>query len=171
MKRTAFLVDGFNLYHSITEAAAARPGSSLKWLDLRALWASLLHVIGNHAHLEAVYYFSALATHRQSADPHMVQRHRCLLACLEATGICIELGRFKPKRVYCPTCKTMVIRHEEKETDVAVAVRLLELFFTEACDTAVLVTGDTDLAPAIRTARQRFPHQREKTSREHRPRQ
>jgi hypothetical protein len=33
----------------------------------------------------------------------------------------------------------------------------LELFHTDACDTVVLVTGDTDLTPAVRTAAQVFP--------------
>lgn len=46
--------------------------------------------------------------------------------------------------------------YEEKETDVAIAVKLLEIFVKDVCDTAVLVTGDTDLAPAVRTANQLF---------------
>jgi uncharacterized LabA/DUF88 family protein len=46
---------------------------------------------------------------------------------------------------------------EEKETDVAVAAKLLELVFTDACDTVVLMTGDTDFAPAVKTARSASP--------------
>src|ERR1044072_3066616 len=48
-------------------------------------------------------------------------------------------------------------RHEEKETDVALGSRLLELFFTDRCDRAVIVTGDTDIAPAVRVAKRLFP--------------
>jgi len=33
----------------------------------------------------------------------------------------------------------------------------MELFMLNACDTVILVTGDTDLAPAIRTAKVRWP--------------
>lgn len=47
--------------------------------------------------------------------------------------------------------------YEEKETDVAIAAKLLELVFTDTCDAVVLVTGDTDLAPAVRTAQNSFP--------------
>ena len=47
--------------------------------------------------------------------------------------------------------------HEEKETDVAIACKLLELLATGGCDGAVLVSGDTDIAPAIRTARALYP--------------
>jgi len=48
-------------------------------------------------------------------------------------------------------------KHEEKETDVAIAARLFEVLFSDKCDTAVLVTGDTDLAPAVRTCKSLFP--------------
>ena len=33
----------------------------------------------------------------------------------------------------------------------------MELFCTNSCDTIVLVTGDTDLAPAVQIARRLFP--------------
>lgn len=59
--------------------------------------------------------------------------------------------------MYCSGCKTEATHHEEKETDVAISVKLLELFYFDQCDTAVLVTGDTDLGPAIKTAFRLFP--------------
>jgi len=157
MNRATFLVDGFNLYHSISDAARFKPGEHLKWLDRRSLCTSYLPLLGKNARLEAIYYFSALATHRQTTDPTVIQRHERLLDCFRGCGIHVELGRFKAKPVSCPSCKTIWRRHEEKETDVAIAVRLLDLFYNDECDTAVLMTGDTDIAPAIRTARQRFP--------------
>jgi hypothetical protein len=46
---------------------------------------------------------------------------------------------------------------EEKETDVAISMKLVEVFYQDEADTAVLVTGDTDLAPAVRTASRLFP--------------
>lgn len=33
------------------------------------------------------------------------------------------------------------------------ATKLLELVYTDACDAVLLMTGDTDLVPAVRTAR------------------
>lgn len=33
------------------------------------------------------------------------------------------------------------------------AIKLLELVYTDACDAVLLMTGDTDLVPAVRTAR------------------
>lgn len=52
------------------------------------------------------------------------------------------------------------MRHEEKETDVALSLKLLELFVSDACDTVVLMTGDTDVAPAIRLAQRLYPNKR-----------
>ncbi len=62
MSRVAFLVDGFNVYHSIREAIKDGSGSS-KWLDYHSLCRSYLNVFGRKAHLERVVYFSAYATH------------------------------------------------------------------------------------------------------------
>jgi uncharacterized LabA/DUF88 family protein len=47
--------------------------------------------------------------------------------------------------------------HEEKETDVAIAAQLFELLYQKNCDAVVLISGDTDLAPALRTAQKLFP--------------
>lgn len=154
--RVCFLVDGFNVYHSIIEALRVTPTASMKWLDFQAFCRSFLPMIGRDAILEKVFYFSASADFR----PAKAARHAVLIAAIRSTGVEIQLGRFKEKDVWCPTCKTNFKRHEEKETDVAVAVKLLELLAVNACDTIVLVTGDTDLAPAIRTAKTLYPNKR-----------
>lgn len=60
----------------------------------------------------------------------------------------------------CPSCGHEYDRYEEKETDVSIALKLLELFITDSCDTVILVTGDTDLAPAVRTAKKLFSSKR-----------
>ena len=167
MNRAVFLIDGFNLYHSTREASKHLGGRSTKWLDIRALCESYLHMIGNGAQLEGVYYFSALSTHLEAIDPDMVRRHKALIKCLEDTGVKVELAQFKRKRDFrCPNCGKSrcghcggrLKHHEEKETDVAIAAKLLELVFTNACDTVVLMTGDTDLKPAFQTAQSHFPH-------------
>jgi hypothetical protein len=81
----------------------------------------------------------------------VVVRHQDFLDCLTDTGVTVELARFKPKQVWCPHCGEVTTRYEEKETDVALATKLMELFLLDQCDSAVLITGDTDLAPAVRT--------------------
>ena len=156
VQRVSFLVDGFNLYHSVKDAERVTRVCS-KWLDIRAFLASYLPLLGRDARLESVHYFSALATHLAASKPDVIARHQTFIEALKSTGVVVELGRFKPKDVWCSTCRSNILRHEEKETDVAIAVRLLELVLTDTCDMIVLLTGDTDVAPAIRTARRLRP--------------
>jgi len=153
MQRTTFLVDGFNLYHSIKDLQRDF-GIRTKWLNIRDLCVSLLPLIDKHAGLQNIYYFSAYATHLN--DPEVLTRHQNYVSCLEDTGIIAIISRFKAKTIRCPSCGTIIIRHEEKETDVAIAAKLLELFARNACENVVLVTGDTDLVPAVKCARQLF---------------
>ena len=157
MNRTTFLVDGFNLYHSLRTAGGALHGASTRWLDLGALAAAHLYIVGNGAALESVHYFSALARHLETSNPGVTKRHRAFIQALEASGVIVELGRFKTKSLRCNVCGASLVRHEEKETDVAIAIRLYELFHADRCDTAVIVSGDTDLAPAVRGVNRLFP--------------
>lgn len=166
MNRTVFIIDGFNLYHSTRDASNDLGGQSTKWLDVRALCESYLYTISKTARLEDVFYFSALATHLEAADPGKVQRHKTFIRCLKDTGVKVEMARFKRTPDYrcfhcghtrCGHCGNRLKQWEEKETDVAIAAKLLELVFTNACDTVVLVTGDTDFTPAVRTAQSASP--------------
>ena len=153
--RTIFLVDGFNIYHSVVDIAHHFSGLSLKWLDIYSLCNSFLHLVGKNAALECVYYFSALAYHLN--DPSVIARHKSYIKCLRETGIKVQLSRFKPKTIKCPYCEKRIIRHEEKETDVAIAATLFTVLHKDECDCVVLMTGDTDLASAVRTAKILFP--------------
>lgn len=153
--RASFLVDGFNVYHSVRDALR-RFGGSLKWLDLAGLCRAYLYLFGRDTQLEGVYYFSALASHLMQRNPGVVARHETYIDALEWSGVDVALGRFKPKDVRCDHCKQPMRRHEEKETDVAIAAKLFELLVRDATDTVVLVTGDTDLVPAIRSAKALF---------------
>ena len=71
MGRIAFLVDGFNLYHSLKDASfrLGLRGAGTRWLDLRSLCASFLHAIGGGAQLSSIFYFSALARHLEARGP------------------------------------------------------------------------------------------------------
>jgi len=80
-----------------------------------------------------------------------------LILCLEDTGINVILGRFKEKRIICRYCGKTLIRHEEKETDVSIALKIVELFTNDRCDILVIISGDTDLSPAIKCCKKYFP--------------
>lgn len=175
--RVAFLVDGFNLYHSIRDAEKAIAARPQRWLDLRAFCEEYVRNFGRSAVLEGVHYFSALATHLQASKPGVVTRHRTYIDAIASTGVHVTLANFKVRDKYIPLehcvfrfrwlkrplriplagSTVMFQRAEEKETDVAIAVKMFELLHTGAADAVVLVSGDTDLLPAIRTMRRLFP--------------
>jgi uncharacterized LabA/DUF88 family protein len=157
MNRLVFLVDGFNVYHSVLRLRRDTDYSA-KWLDLFSLCASYAYLFGKDARVESVHYFSAIPYHLSAQDPNRIERHQTYLTCLEDSGVQITLGRFKQKDVFCNNCRTVLLKHEEKETDVAIAITLMEVFFTKRCDTAVIVSGDTDLAPAVRKCQNLFPN-------------
>ena len=140
--RVTFIIDGFNLYHSIRDIEQDRSGLCLKWIDVKSLCSSSLYIVDRSAVLESIYYFTAFAKHLR--DPQVIARHQTYLKCLEDTGIMVERGRFKPRDITCKRCNQKFTRYEEKETDVAIASKLFEVFHDNSCDTAVLVTGDTD---------------------------
>lgn len=159
MIRTSFLIDGFNLYHSVKTAShdLGLGGKGTRWLDIHSMCQTYLHLIDTTARLSEIYYFSALAKHLEIKKPDVTVRHRTYIRCLEQTGVLVELHRFKKSLTFCQKCNQTFNRREEKETDVAMATRLLELLILDKCDTIVLVTGDTDIVPAVKTVQNIFP--------------
>ncbi|HEX8359848.1 MAG TPA: NYN domain-containing protein [Longimicrobium sp.] len=162
-KKVSFLSDGFNVYHSL-DSLGKMTGASVKWLDLVRLCEGYLQAVrgglGERVELARVHYFSALAEHLIARKPDVVARHRTYIRALEGTGVRVRLSHFKRKDVRCPACGTAFIRYEEKQTDVAMGLKLVEVLATDECQTAVLVTGDTDLLPAISAARRLFPERK-----------
>lgn len=176
--RVRFLIDGFNLYHSVKRAEAQEKSGPLRWLDIKSLCQTLVQSAFGPGHsLAGVHYFSALAKHLEAAKPDVVKRHQTFITALESTGVEVSLANFKKKerqhrlsdtrvqvnpfrrwfRLPVKFIRVSTTTHEEKETDVAIACKLLELLCNKHCDIAVLMSGDTDLAPAIRTAKALYP--------------
>ena len=152
VNRCLFLVDGLNLYHSTLDAERAT-GRPSRRLDVGALCRAYLHALPGRSRAEQVVLFSAVAHHREGRSPGTVARQLAYFADLEASGVHLRLGQFKAVSLVCPGCGRAFTGWEEKETDVAIGSRLLESVCCDICDTVVLVTGDTDLVPAVSTAR------------------
>ncbi len=94
---------------------------------------------------QGVEYFTTLATW----DPAKVARHRLFIKANEAEGVRITYGEFKRKQRKCPERKSLIKTFEEKQTDVNIAIRLFELAAQDRYDNAIIVSGDTDLIPAV----------------------
>lgn len=149
MSRLSVYVDGFNLYHAIDHLK--RP--HLKWLDLWQL-AELLK--GDGEAVRSVHYFSAHATWL----PDKFARHREFVAALKSVGVTIHLAKFKEKPRECKKCGARWIHHEEKETDVDIAVHLVADALRDQFDRAIIISADSDLAPAIKIVRALAPRKR-----------
>ena len=149
--RIISFIDGFNLYHAIKEIKAPH----LKWLDLRLL--SQCFILNESEELSKVLYFSAIATHLEKA---IQQRHKIYIDALKLRGVTPILGRFKRKDRKCPDCDYKWEGHEEKATDVNIALHLLNLAYQDEYDRAILISNDSDLVPAISMVRELFPEKR-----------
>ena len=160
LSRVVAFIDGFNLYHALDQRVKYRaPGSEktqihqpyhqYKWLDLKKLSQCFLKT---DEILADVYYFTAHA----DWNPEKVRRHQLYIKALENIGVKPVYGVFRKKEVYCTNCKTKFIKHEEKRTDVNIAIHLLGLAEQNMYDRALLVTGDSDLIPAVQWVRKQY---------------
>ena len=147
MNRVFAFIDGFNLYHSVDNLRQPH----LKWLDLWALCEAFTRPKSET--LLDVVYFSAYAT--WLPDPY--RRPRQYVGAQVARGVTPVMGHFKEKDRRCNKCGTRWKAHEEKETDVNIAVSLLRHAYRDSFDRALIVSRDSDLAPALRLVRADCP--------------
>ncbi|MBB2942363.1 uncharacterized LabA/DUF88 family protein [Actinoplanes lutulentus] len=147
--RVAAYVDGFNLYNGMHDARRRR---SL-WLNMESLLGSFL---GVNQELAVVHYFTALV--QGQSRHHQVTYLDALAAHCPITEL--HVGRFQAKQLQCRNCHHTRTSYEEKESDVSLAVQLVEDAALDVFDHALIVSGDSDMAPAIRSVRRIAPHKR-----------
>lgn len=147
--RSIIYIDGFNLYYG-----AVRHTQN-KWLDLEKLFTRLRP----HDEIQTIYYFTALI--RGSRKNH---QSTYLEALATLPRVKIILGKFKPKTVRClvkscsqPADERLFAVLEEKRTDVSISVQMLDDAYQNRADRLILVTGDSDLVPALNVIKMRFP--------------
>ena len=148
--RTIAYIDGFNLYHGLRDAGLDHS----RWLDLHGMCVSLLKP---GEQLDLVRYFTSWVR----GSPAKAARQAVYIDALRARGgIEIDFGHFVSNTVQCFNCGNAWKKHEEKKTDVNVAVRLLADASDDRFDKAVVVSGDSDLVPPIEFVQRRFPRKR-----------
>jgi uncharacterized LabA/DUF88 family protein len=154
MARIYFLVDGFNLYHALDNFAGAADHHryrKYKWLSLTKLAECF---ITRRDALSGVDYFTTLATW----DAGKVARHNLFIKAQENEGVNVIYGQFKKRDRHCGHCKKWSVSVEEKQTDVNIALRLLQLAIQDRYDKAVIISGDTDLLPAMKAVQTTYPN-------------
>ena len=148
IQRSIIYVDGLNLYHGAVR------GGLHKWLDLQKYFTMLRP----DDQIQRIWYFTALidGSHRQNQEAYLQALD--MLPLVE-----IVLGKYKYKTVKCtlPACTFSGAREfrvpEEKRSDVNIAIQMLDDAYSGRADRMILVSGDSDLVPAIHLVKQRFP--------------
>lgn len=157
--KTAFLIDGFNFYHSIEKLPR-----KLRWFDYDGY---CRHFLKPGDTLHSISYFTALAFWL----PDSVSRHKIFIEACQAKGLNVILGKFKSKNKKCPSpfkanppscpeCPQCFVRYEEKATDVNIALNAYRLASRSEVEKIVFVSGDTDLIPAVKHIKNDFPQVR-----------
>ena len=137
--RVSVYIDGFNLYHSTLQFA--HPNN--RWFNLMELSKRIVNP--KTEEISAVYYFSALATWK----PDKAKKHLDYIHALCTVGVKDILGKFTFITRRCPLCQSRYQAHEEKKTDINIAITLLADGIADRFDTALILSGDSDLAPVI----------------------
>ena len=148
MIRTSVYIDGFNLYFGMTSAHR-----NVKWLNVEELAKRLLK---SNQQLAEVKYFTA----NVSNDPPKEHRQQLYLDALRSTNTKLILGHYKSRRKRCRSCGVHWNQNEEKMTDVNIAVNLITDAMEDKYDTALLISGDSDLVPPINAVHRCFPNKR-----------
>ena len=153
MQRVVVYVDGFNLYFGMK----SKGWRKLYWLNLVALASALLK---QDQQLHKVHYFTSRirSTKNNLTD---IQRQTTYLEALACqSGLDIHWGHFLEKPRQCRACGAQWLSYEEKMTDVNMAVQILTDAYKDLFDTAILISGDSDLTSPVTTLRQQFPSKR-----------
>ncbi|MCK4727527.1 MAG: NYN domain-containing protein [Desulfobacterales bacterium] len=150
-KRTVFYIDGFNLYFGLKELGWRR----YYWLNLQEISRRLTRP---HQQLVRVRYFTARIT---GPDRKKQLRQNTYLQALETLPLVeIHYGHYLAHTRKCKKCGSSFTRYNEKRSDVNIAVNLLTDAMDDLYDTAVLISGDGDLVPAVQAIKEYFPKKR-----------
>ena len=164
-RRAMVFIDGFNLYHSLDNVSSYK---KYKWLNLWSLSEKLLFP---GEMLVSVFYFTAYT----DWNPDRKLRHQEYVTINEYFGCSTILGNFQKKTRYSAVpcgkpcqpaspssthvkcCRKPFETHEEKKTDVNIAVHIIKNCVQGKCNAVYLLSGDNDLVPGLETAKELCP--------------
>lgn len=152
--RSIIYIDGFNLYNRLLVGG---PLSAYKWLDLEKFFVKLRQ--GDDIH--KVKYFTA---HILGGLNGSRGRQMTYLKALESTPLVQVIpGSYATNEVRCRV-RGCTHNHraynitQEKRTDVAIGVSIVDDALNDRMDRLVLITGDSDLVPALELVKRARPN-------------
>lgn len=169
MKRVNFYIDGYNFYHLAIEPFLSHEGKCYRWLD----WSKLGLRICNSFVDFNICKINFFTSPSSPSNTWSENQERYILALKSIPNLNVKLGRFSYNKHKFKLIKPLrfdveiitidpepsyaeVIKREEKRTDVNIASHLIKDAYENTCDLAVIVTNDSDLAEAIKIAREKI---------------
>lgn len=141
------------MYGAICQLVSGSPVPAdlefLKWLSYRGLCEQIADHFSRKWNASCEVSLIKLYT----ALPHQDEkrsRHMEFNEAQRAQNVEIFLGRFVKRDWYCNNCGEKNVRREEKETDVHIAIDSVADVLQDKIDAMVLLSGDSDHAPAFR---------------------
>lgn len=171
MLRTRVYIDGYNLYYGCLK------NTPFKWLDLLALFEQqILPAILVPGGLgpsilepQSIKFFTAPILEKAAKNADSMQSQEQYHAALrkhKPTRVEVICGYYSITEVHAKAvdvkdakkwprdCKNVAVwKMEEKQTDVNIAIHALKDALLDQVDQVVIVTNDTDLAPALEMIR------------------
>ena len=141
LERVAIFIDGRNFYHST---------KNLENKGYKIEFQKMINELTGDRELVKVFYYNALLDRNHNLEKY--NRHKKFLD---------ELGKIaKFEVILCDwrkiTNKDGSCRYDIKGDDVRLAHDLLMGAFNDLYDTAIIISGDADFIPVIKTIRERF---------------
>lgn len=148
-ERVVVYIDGFNLYFGIREAGFDK----CRWLNLKILVENLLQP---HQKLIHIKYF----TSRVSNNLDKQKRQSTYIDALETIGVKVVYGNYQDGSEECKRCGNIWRTAKEKMTDVNIATSMIIDAYKDEFDMAMLISGDSDLVPPIKSIHENFKNKR-----------
>lgn len=164
--RTLVYIDGFNLYFGCLKGMP-----HCRWLDVELLARRICNENNPATDIVGIKYFTALI--KAGLSPRGMascQAQNSYIRALEVRCPTIQIIKGKyfivPGSYYGDSRpidfkqKYKVLRPEEKQTDVNIALHMLSDADDGICDQQVLFSNDSDCAPILQMIRKRHPDMR-----------
>jgi len=156
--RYAFYIDGINLHYALNnckrESSIPRPKQyseydyfyrKYRWLDFYELANKAVYKSDT---IVCIKYFTASPDWKPQARDD--QRELIRANRYKSDKFSVIQGSFVDKDSICDHCKRELKSHEEKGTDVELGLQLLLDAQKDIYDIGVVISADSDLAPALR---------------------
>lgn len=152
-KRVIFYVDGFNFYYGIKNMSKHKPDwRKFYWINFVNLFEEFLK---EDEELMFVRYFTARPKNKGKNIRQDILMN--VNKKLNQDKLKLHYGRYTDKPMTCRAskgCGRQYMHWEEKETDVNLAVKMIEDCYNQECDKVVLVSADSDFLPPLRLVKQ-----------------